>query len=139
MKLVYVSWIVTFHAPGACADWRVQENITSFMKKEFTTVLAVGLLFTSLQPSLILVVVGLLSLRVFPVPSIDPWVVFRKLVSNISWLEIGIVLNLWNLWFSAWPRWEEDWDNLCSMWWALGSCFQRRGIQDPNWWTPLRQ
>jgi len=45
--------------------------MTDFMKKEFTTVLAVELLFTSLQPSLILVVAGLLSSRVFLGPSID--------------------------------------------------------------------
>ncbi|XLR53376.1 hypothetical protein S83_004048 [Arachis hypogaea] len=45
-------------------------NITSSMKKEFTTVLGVQLLFTSLPLNLTLVMVGLLSLRVYLVPSI---------------------------------------------------------------------
>lgn len=96
MKLVYMSWIVTLLALGTCADWRVRENITSFMKKEFTTALAVELLFTSLLPNLILVVVGLLSLRVSLVPSIEPWVVFWKLVIECSFLLVSNIFG-WKL------------------------------------------
>jgi hypothetical protein len=54
-------------------------------------------------------------------------------------VEFTMLVFNFNLSFSAWSRWEEDWDNLCSMWWALGSCIQRRRVQGSNRWTSLCQ
>jgi hypothetical protein len=64
---------------------------------------------------------------------------FVLVIIELSTVEFTMLVFNFNLSFSAWPRWEEDWDNLCSMWWALGSCIQRRRIQGSNWWTSLCQ
>lgn len=75
--------------------------------------------------------------------SVSSALFFLKSYLNLNvltnYLHLWLNFEKWKQWISARPRWEKNWDHMCSLWGALGSCFQRWRVQDSYRWTSLCQ
>ena len=113
--------------------------MTSSITMASTTVLAVGPHSINLPPNLTLAVVGLLFTRVSPEPSVALWVsIFHVCDHFWNYLCISFAKKTKHK-FSARSRWEKNRNYMYSLWRSLRPCFQRRGLLDAYWWTPLCQ
>ena len=87
-------------------------------------------------PGAIKRIVCIISTLDYSANCLTGYCIFRTLTVcffKFTFLSLGFLL--FNL--TAWSRWASYWNNMCCLWWPLGSCIQRQGFPNTNRWKAL--